>query len=122
MNIFRTKDERILCAPVIDGIEKVQPRVGDAPSNGNGCGRAEDMAEYKTCLAAKLFADVLGQTQGERKGQPEQTQQPEQAQQPEQVKPVRTGRWQTGRISVPDETIRATKGQASRCLVAVPVG
>lgn len=86
VNIFRTKDERILCAPVIDGIEKVQPRLV-TPQQWQRMWAAEDMTEYKTCLAAKLFADVLGQTQSERKGLPEQNQQPEQAQQPEQVKP-----------------------------------
>ena len=88
VNIFRTKDERILCAPVIDGIEKVQPRLV-TPQQWQRMWAAEDMAEYKTCLAAKLFADVLGQTQGERKGQPEQALQPEQAHQPEQVKSER---------------------------------
>ena len=90
VNIFRTKDERILCAPVIDGIERVQPRLV-TPQQWQRMWAAEDMAEYKTCLAAKLFADVLGQTQGERQGQPEQNQQPEQAQQPEQVKPKAQG-------------------------------
>lgn len=76
VNIFRTKDERILCAPVIDGIEKVQPRVV-TPQQWQRMWAAEDMAEYKTCLAAKLFADVLEQTQGERQGQTEQAQQRE---------------------------------------------
>ena len=88
LNIFRTKDERILCAPVIDGIEKVQPRVV-TPQQWQRMWAAEDMAEYKTCLAAKLFADVLGQTHGERKGQPEQPLQPEQAHQLGQVKSER---------------------------------
>lgn len=60
VNIFRTKDERILCAPVIDGIEKVQPRVV-TPQQWQRMWAAEDMAEYKTNLAAKLFADVLQQ-------------------------------------------------------------
>ena len=77
VNIFRTKDERILCAPVIDGIEKVQPRVV-TPQQWQRMWAAEDMAEYKTSLAAKLFADVLEQTQGERQGQTEQAQQREQ--------------------------------------------
>ena len=88
VNIFRTKDERILCAPVIDGIEKVQPRVV-TPQQWQRMWAAEDMAEYKTCLAAKLFADVLGQTHGEQKGQPEQPLQPEQAHQLGQVKSER---------------------------------
>ena len=60
VNIFRTKDERILCTPVIDGIEKVQPRVV-TPQQWQRMWAAEDMAEYKTNLAAKLFADVLQQ-------------------------------------------------------------
>ena len=77
VNIFRTKDERILCAPVIDGIEKVQPRVV-TPQQWQRMWAAEDMAEYKTCLAAKLFADVLEQTQGERQEQTEQAWQREQ--------------------------------------------
>ena len=74
VNIFRTKDERILCAPVIDGIEKVQPRVV-TPQQWQRMWAAEDMAEYKTNLAAKLFADVLqqantqAQTQESRQGE-----------------------------------------------------
>ena len=60
VNIFRTKDERILCTLVIDGIEKVQPRVV-TPQQWQRMWAAEDMAEYKTNLAAKLFADVLQQ-------------------------------------------------------------
>lgn len=60
VNIFRTKDERILCAPVIDGIEKVQPRLV-TPQQWQRMWAAEDMAGYKTSLAAKLFADVLQQ-------------------------------------------------------------
>lgn len=76
VNIFRTKDERILCAPVIDGIEKVQPRLV-TPQQWQRMWAAEDMAEYKTCLAAKLFADVLqqanAQVQSQESHQGEQT-------------------------------------------------
>lgn len=68
VNIFRTKDERILCAPVIDGIEKVQPRLV-TPQQWQRMWAAEDMAEYKTCLAAKLFADVLQQTNAQAQSQ-----------------------------------------------------
>ena len=68
VNIFRTKDERILCAPVIDGIEKVQPRLV-APQQWQRMWAAEDMAEYKTCLAAKLFADVLQQANAQAQSQ-----------------------------------------------------
>ena len=68
VNIFRTKDERILCAPVIDGIEKVQPRLV-TPQQWQRMWAAEDMAEYKTCLAAKLFADVLQQANAQAHSQ-----------------------------------------------------
>ena len=78
VNIFRTKDERILCAPVIEGIEKVQPRLV-TPQQWQRMWAAKDMAEYKTCLAAKLFADVLGQTQDKQQEQSEQDNQKAQA-------------------------------------------
>lgn len=68
VNIFRTKDERILCAPVIDGIEKVQPRLV-TPQQWQRMWAAEDMAEYKTYLAAKLFADVLQQANAQAQSQ-----------------------------------------------------
>lgn len=68
VNIFRTKDERILCAPVIDGIEKVQPRLV-TPQQWQRMWAVEDMAEYKTCLAAKLFADVLQQANAQAQSQ-----------------------------------------------------
>ena len=68
VNIFRTKDERILCAPVIDSIEKVQPRLV-TPQQWQRMWAAEDMAEYKTCLAAKLFADVLQQANAQAQSQ-----------------------------------------------------
>lgn len=68
VNIFHTKDERILCAPVIDGIEKVQPRLV-TPQQWQRMWAAEDMAEYKTCLAAKLFADVLQQANAQAQSQ-----------------------------------------------------
>ena len=76
VNIFRTKDERILCAPVIDGIEKVQPRLV-TPQQWQRMWAAEDMAGYKTNLAAKLFADVLQQANTQA-----QTQESKQGEQP----------------------------------------
>ena len=68
VNIFRTKDERILCAPVIDGIEKVPPRVV-TPQQWQRMWAAEDMTEYKTCLAAHLFADMLQQANAQAQSQ-----------------------------------------------------
>ena len=60
VNVFRTKDERILCAPVIDGIPKVQPRE-ISNQQWQRMWVAEDVAQYKTALAANLFADLLQQ-------------------------------------------------------------
>lgn len=57
--IYKTKDERILCAPVIDGIPKVEPREITPPQQWQRMWVAEDMAEYKTNLAAKVFNDLL---------------------------------------------------------------
>ncbi len=56
--IYKTKDERILCAPVIDGIPKVEPRE-ITPQQWQRMWVAEDMAEYKTNLAGKVFNDLL---------------------------------------------------------------
>lgn len=56
--IYKTKDERILCAPVIDGIPKVEPRE-ITPQQWQRMWVAEDMAEYKTNLAANVFNDLL---------------------------------------------------------------
>ena len=56
--IYKTKDERILCAPVIDGIPKVEPRE-ITPQQWQRMWVAEDMAEYKINLAAKIFNDLL---------------------------------------------------------------
>ena len=56
--IYKTKDERILCAPVIDGIPKVEPREITS-QQWQRMWVAEDMAEYKTNLAAKVFNDLL---------------------------------------------------------------
>lgn len=56
--IYKTKDERILCAPVIDGIPKVEPRE-ITPQQWQRMWVAEDKAAYKTNLAAKVFNDLL---------------------------------------------------------------
>ena len=56
--IYKTKDERILCAPVIDGIPKVEPRE-ITPQQWQRMWVGEDMTEYKTNLAAKVFKDLL---------------------------------------------------------------
>ncbi|MCS3310630.1 hypothetical protein NXX38_00865 [Bacteroides sp. BFG-637] len=50
--IYKTKDERILCAPVIDGIPKVEPRE-ITPNNGNGCGWRRIWRNTKPILLPK---------------------------------------------------------------------
>lgn len=59
VNIYKTKEDKILCSPKIEGIENVRPRE-ITRDQWNRMFIADDMAEYKTSLAAKIFADVLG--------------------------------------------------------------
>ncbi len=65
VNVFKSKDDKILCVPVIDGIEKVQPREV-SKQQWQRMWVAEDLAQYKTCLAANLFADILIQKSEEK--------------------------------------------------------
>ncbi len=66
VNVFRAKNDVILCAATIKGEEKVAPRVV-SPSQWQRMWIADDKTEYKKHLAATLFADILrkGQTQEE---------------------------------------------------------
>ena len=59
VNIYKTKEDKIMCSPKIEGVENVRPRE-ITRDQWNRMFVAEDMAEYKTSLAAKIFADVLG--------------------------------------------------------------
>lgn len=64
VNVFKAKNDVILCAATIEGSDKLQPRVV-SPSQWQRMWIAEDKNEYKKHLAATLFADILqkGQTQ-----------------------------------------------------------
>ena len=64
VNVFKAKNDVILCAATIEGTDKLQPRVV-SPSQWQRMWIAEDKNEYKKHLAATLFADILqkGQTQ-----------------------------------------------------------
>lgn len=64
VNVFKAKNDVILCAATIDGADKLQPRVV-SPSQWQRMWIAEDKNGYKKHLAATLFADILqkGQTQ-----------------------------------------------------------
>lgn len=55
--VFKTKDNGILCSATIDG-EKIKPR-SITPQQWQRMWVAEDRNNYKTHLAATLFADVL---------------------------------------------------------------
>lgn len=63
--VFKTKENGILCSATIDG-EKVKPR-SVTPQQWQRMWVAEDRNNYKTHLAATLFADVL--KQGEKQEQ-----------------------------------------------------
>lgn len=72
VNVFRGKDERYLCFPVIEGADKLQPRE-ITPLQWQRLWIAEDTAEYKRNLAATLFADVLRQqSQGQTENVPKE--------------------------------------------------
>jgi antirestriction protein ArdC len=72
VNVFKSKDDKILCVPVIDGIDKVQPREV-SKQQWQRMWVAEDVAQYKTCLAASLFADLLIQKTEEQTVEKQQT-------------------------------------------------
>ena len=60
VNVVKTKENKILCSPVIEGIGKPEPREV-SPAQWQRLWMAEDKLEYKRNLAATLFADVLRQ-------------------------------------------------------------
>ena len=64
VNVFKAKNDVILCAATIEGEEKLTPRVV-SPGQWQRMWIAEDKNEYKKHLAATLFADILqkGQVQ-----------------------------------------------------------
>lgn len=57
-NIFKGKDGNYLCVPVIEGAEKVQPRVV-SETQWKRLWLAPDTDAYKRNLVATLFADIL---------------------------------------------------------------
>lgn len=58
VSIFRTRDDKLLCLPTIDGSEKLKPRE-ITQQQWQRMWIAQDMTLYKNQLAAKLFADIL---------------------------------------------------------------
>lgn len=67
VNVFKAKNDIILCAATIEGEEKLTPRVV-SPGQWQRMWIAEDKNKYKKHLAATLFADILqkGQAQEQR--------------------------------------------------------
>ena len=62
VNVFKAKNDVILCAATIEGEEKLTPRVV-SPGQWQRMWIAEDKNEYKKHLAATLFADILQKEQ-----------------------------------------------------------
>jgi hypothetical protein len=60
VNIFKNKEGQYLCLPKIQGVDKLQPREITA-LQWQRLWVADDIAQYKTALAATVFADVLQQ-------------------------------------------------------------
>jgi antirestriction protein ArdC len=60
VNIFKNKEGQYMCLPKIQGVDKLQPREISA-LQWQRLWAADDVAKYKTALAATVFADVLQQ-------------------------------------------------------------
>lgn len=58
VNVFKTKDGRFMCLPVIAGAGKLEPREVSR-LQWQRLWITDDVGAYKTSLAASLFADVL---------------------------------------------------------------
>lgn len=58
VSIFRTRDDKLLCLPTIEGTEKLKPRE-ITQQQWQRMWIAQDMTQYKKQLAAKLYTDVL---------------------------------------------------------------
>ena len=93
VNIFKTKEQenkpsRLLCIVRIAGLEKIPPREV-SQEQWQRLWLADDMRDFKTHLAATLFADVLRQGKTEAVGlgtdKTEQEAQTEPKEQPQQV-------------------------------------
>lgn len=66
VSIFRTRDDKLLCLPTIEGTEKLKPRE-ITQQQWQRMWIVPDMNAYKNQLAAKLYADVLHPEQSEKK-------------------------------------------------------
>lgn len=90
VNIFKTRDDKakILCAPTITRLGKVQPRIV-THDQWQRMWLAPDMQDYKKHLAASLFADVLRQGRSDAVAVgTDKTEQESQAATPQEAKQV----------------------------------
>ena len=86
VNIFRAKDDKFLCVPQIEGMGKIEAREVSR-LQWQRIWIAEDMAGYKTQLAATLFADVRKQAQEAKQAKSQvETSEVEHGREKEQVK------------------------------------
>ena len=86
VNIFRTKDDKFLCVPQIEGMGKIEAREVSR-QQWQRLWITDDMALYKTRLAATLFADVLKQAQETKQAKSQvETSEVEHGREKEQVK------------------------------------
>jgi len=60
VNIFKNKDEQMMILAKIEGVDKLQPRQ-ISREQWQRLWVADDVSQYKTVLAANVFADVLRQ-------------------------------------------------------------
>ncbi len=61
VNLFKSRNDVILCAATIEGVGRLEPKV-ISPQQWQRLWLAENREDYKKNLAAKLYADVLQQT------------------------------------------------------------
>lgn len=106
VNIFRAKDGKTLCVPTIKGVDKLQPREV-TPQQWQRMWIAEDVAAYKTHLAARLFADVLKQQQSREQedARNEGKHENQNREQTESVSPSMLKQWDTLKQKHPDAVI-----------------
>ena len=71
VSVLKTKENKLICSPVIEGIGKPEPREV-SQSQWQRLWMAEDKVEYKRNLAATLFADVIRQQQKQAETQKQQ--------------------------------------------------
>jgi hypothetical protein len=116
VNIFKTKEQenkpsRLLCIVRIAGLEKIPPREV-SQEQWQRLWLADDMRDFKTHLAATLFADVLRQGKTEAVGLgTDKTEQEAQSETKEQTKNVETHEEEDKKEEQKEEQTQSEKKQ-----------